>query len=90
MRSKNVNNGCKAIEILKNYGSMNFNASSTQVSLDCNGKEASVICSIDQPKYSTPQTPFSKFPCTKSLSKRRDKRSEFRQSKIFKDRGINM
>lgn len=90
MKSKNDNNGCKAVEILKNYDTINLNASSTQASLDCSGKEASVICSIEQPKYLTPQKPFSKFPCTKNLSKRRDKRSVHQPSKTQKDRGINM
>ena len=90
MRSKDVNNGCKAVEILKKYDRTNFNASSTEVLLDCSSKEASVICSIDKPKYLTPQKPFSRFPCTKNLSTRRDKRSEPRLSKTQKDRGINM
>ena len=90
MRSKNVNNGCKAVEILKYYDRTNFNATSTQISLDCSSKEASVICSIDQPKYLTPQKAFSKFPCTKRLSEKRDKRSDPRPSKTLNERGINM
>ena len=90
MRSKNVNNVCKAVEILKNYDRMTFNASLTQISLDCSSKEASVICSIDKPKYVTPQKPFSKFPCTKNLFKTRNKRSDLRPSKTKKDIGINM
>ena len=90
IKSKNVNNGCKAVEILKNYDRMNFNASSTQVELDCSSKEASVICSIERPKYLTPQKPFSKFPCTKNLANSRDKRSDLGASKTHKDKGINL
>ena len=54
----------------------NVYPSLTPVTLDCNNIHAFAICSIDKPKYDSPQKPFSKFPCIKELSKGRKKRAE--------------
>ena len=61
---------------MKMVNNGNVYPSLTPVPLDCKTKRAFVICSIDKPKYDSPQKPFSKFPCVRKFSKGRKKRME--------------
>ena len=65
----------------------NVYPSFTPVPLGCENKQAFVICSIDEPKYDSPQKPFSKFPCIKKHSKGRKKRTEMLQRENLENIG---
>ena len=64
---------------MKKDNNGNVYPSFTPVPLGCENKQAFVICSIDEPKYDSPQKPFSKFPCIRKYSKGRKKRTEMLQ-----------
>ena len=88
MQSKDADNKCKGIEMKKDDNG-NVYPSFTPVPLDCKTKLAFAICSIDKPKYDSPQKPFSKFPCIKKLSKGRNKRTSMLERENSENKSEN-
>ena len=72
---------------MKKDNNGNVYPSFTPVPLGCENKQAFVICAIDEPKYNSPQKPFSKFPCIKKPLKGRSKRTEMLQREDLENIG---